>query len=108
MSINYTLIEDQLLALIESATSDSDPIIRLKYLRRLKKQALHHIRKEERKAAYDCRMKFAFSDIADSVGMDKKDIEYLVRVYLVDNPDKPKPKMKQRVDISDYIDLSGG
>lgn len=108
MSINYTLIEDQLLATIESATSDSDPIVRLKYLRRLKKQALHYIRQAERKAAYDCRMKFAYSDIADAVGMDRKEIEYLVRVYLVDNPEKPKPKMRQRVDISDYIDLSGG
>lgn len=107
MSMNYTLIEDQLLAMIESVTSDNDPITRLKHLRRLKKQATHYLRREERRAAYEARLTHAYADIAEAVGMDRKDLEYLVRVYLVDNPEKPAPKKRQRVDISNYIDLSG-
>lgn len=107
MSMTYTMLEDQLMMLIESATSDKDPIIRLKHLRRLKKQALHYLRRAERKAGYDARMVFASADIAESVGMDRKELEYLVRVYLVDNPEKPRPKQRQRVDITSYIDLSG-
>lgn len=105
MSINYTLLEDQLLALIDSVVAEKDHIIRLKYLRRLKKQALHYLRKEERRAAYEARMVFTYKDMAEAVGMDAKDIEYLVRVYLVDNPDKPAPKTRKRVDITQYIDL---
>lgn len=107
MSMTYTMLEDQLLALIEAATSDRDPIIRLQNIRRIKGQALHYLRKAERKAAYDARMAFSSSDIADAIRMDRKDLDYLVRVYLLDNPEKPAPKRQKRVDISQYIDLSG-
>jgi hypothetical protein len=107
MSMTYTMLEDQLMMLVESATSEQDPIIRLKHLRRLKKEGLKHLRKAERKAAYDARMAFSWTDIAEALQVDRKELEYLVSVYLVDNPEKPAPKKRQRVDISNYLDLSG-
>lgn len=105
--MTYTMLEDQLLMLIESAVSEQDPILRLKQIRRLKKQSIHLLRKAERKSAYDARMLFSWADLATALGVDRKELEYLVSVYLVDNPEKPAPKKRQRVDISEYIDLSG-
>jgi hypothetical protein len=107
MSMTYTMLEDQLLMLIESATSDSDPLIRLRNFRRLKSEAIKRLRAAERKAAYDARMAFSFSDIEEVVGIGRKELDYLVSVYLVDNPEKPAPKKRQRADLSNYIDLSG-
>lgn len=107
MSINYTLIEDQLLMLIESAASDSDLIIRLQHLHRLRKQASKHLRHAERKAAYNARMVYSGADLAEAINMDRKELEYLVKKYLEINPELPRPKRRIRLDISNYIDLSG-
>tara|TARA_R110000803_G_scaffold50063_2_gene104011 strand:- start:114 stop:440 length:327 start_codon:yes stop_codon:yes gene_type:complete len=105
MSINYTIFQDQMLMLLESVTSETDEMVRLQNLRKLKKDFVGRIRKEERKAAYEARMLFSSADVADSVGMDRKDLDYLVRVHLTDHPEKPSPKKRKRVDITNYLDL---
>ena len=104
--MRYTVLEDQLFALIESLSSEPDILIRLKTVRRMKEQTIALLRKAEREAAYKARMKYTIADVADAVGIGTKELDYLVRVYLVNNPEQPSPVRRERVDISGYMDLS--
>lgn len=104
--MRYTILEDQLIALIESISSEPDLLIRLQTVRKMKQQTITMLRKAEREAAYKARMKYSLADVADAVGIGTKELDYLVRVYLVNNPEQPAPVRRERVDISGYIDLS--
>ena len=46
-------------------------------------------------------------EIAEMLEMDRKDVDYLVRVYLVDNPYAPIPPRRNRTPIDQFVDLSG-
>lgn len=107
MASTYMALEDSLLQIITSLQAERDPIERLRAIRRLEATSTRAFRKLKREAAYDARMTMPTVQIAELLEMDRKDVEYLVRVYLVDNPHAPKPTIRKRKDIGDFIDLSG-
>jgi len=105
MSITRDL-EDQITSLMDSMQSERDPIVRLDVARNLERTFVKSIKKIKREAAYDARMKHSSREIADAVGADRKDIDYLVNVYLIDNPYKASPPRKHRVEVDSFVDLS--
>lgn len=107
MSMTYTAIEDQLISLIDTLSSEPNAIERLRMIKRVEELSRRMMRRIKTEAAYDARMKNNSGDIADAVEMDRKAIDYLVRVYLVNNPSKPRPRTRQPSDVSSCIDLSG-
>jgi hypothetical protein len=44
--------------------------------------------------------------ISDLTGIDRKNIEYLVRVYLVNNPNADRPKFRKRIEVTSFVDLT--
>jgi hypothetical protein len=107
MSMTYTAIEDQLISLIDTLSSEPNAIERLRTIKRIEELAMRMLRRIKTEAAYDARMRANSGDIADAVEMDRKAIDYLVRVYLVNNPSKPRPRTRQPSDVSSFLDLSG-
>ena len=107
MASTYMALEDSLLHIITSLQAERDPIERLRTIRRLEATSTRAFRKLKREAAYDARMTMPAVVIAEVLEMDRKDVEYLVRVYLVDNPHAAKPPIRQRKHIEHFIDLSG-
>jgi hypothetical protein len=107
MSTTYTTLEDSLLNILTSLEAEKDPVERLRAIRRLETTAVKAFRRIKREAAYDARMTRSSGEIADAVGMDRKDLDYLIRVYLVDNPYAPKPPHRTRHTIDHFVDLSG-
>ena len=98
-------IHDHLQVLADIVAGEPDPLRRLKSARTAEQQSKEMFRRIVRKAAYDARMIFSGQDIQDVTGIDRKDVDYLVRVYLLDNPMEPRPKQRQRADLSNYLDL---
>jgi hypothetical protein len=98
-------IHDHIQLLADIVAAEPDPLRRLKAARTAEQQSKAMFRRIVRKAAYDARMTFSSQDIQEITGIDRKDIEYLVRVYLLDNPMEPRPKQRQRADLSTYLDL---
>ena len=98
-------IHDHLVVLADIVASEQDPLRKLKAARTAEQEAKAMFRRIVRKAAYEARMTFSYQDIQDVTGIDRKDVEYLVRVYLLDNPMEPRPKQRQRADLSSYLDL---
>ncbi len=107
MSIIHA-IEDQITMITDSIYAEPDPVERLRALRILDQSITHRLRKLKREAAYDAAMTHPSRDIAERLGMDRKDVDYLVRVYLVDNPQKPAPPRRKRHAIDSFVNLSGG
>ena len=104
---NSTAINNHLLVLADIALAETDPLRRLKAARQAEQGSRKTFRRIVRKAAYDARMIFSAQDIQDITGIDRKDIDYLVKAYLQDNPMDPKPKQRKHVDLSEYMDLTG-
>lgn len=100
-------MEDSLLHILTSLEAERNPVERLRTIRMLEATSTKAFRKIKREAAYEARMTHSSSDIADALEMDRKDVDYLVRVYLVDNPYAPKPPVRHRGTITDFVDLSG-
>ena len=107
MASTYTALEDSLLQILTSLEAERNPLERLRAIRRLEVTSVRSFRKLKREAAYEARMTMPANQMAELLGMDRKDVEYLVRVYLVDNPYAPKPPIRQRVKIDSFVDLSG-
>lgn len=107
MSISHA-VEDQVTMITDSIYAEQDPVERLRALRILERSLVQRLRKLKREAAYDAAMKHPSRDIAERVGMDRKDVDYLIRVYLVDNPQKPEPPRRKRYAIDSFVDLSRG
>jgi|TARA_R110000803_G_scaffold201528_2_gene266346 hypothetical protein len=102
----YTIVQDQIQMLLEVAASNPDLILRLKDVRRLKKELFDAVRELERKSAYEARMVFSIKDVAEVLDMQRADLAYIVSAYTDKYPELPKPRQRQRVDISKYLDLS--
>lgn len=107
MASTYMALEDSLLQILTSLQAERDPLERLRTIRRLEATSASAFRKIKREAAYDARMTMPAIQIAELLEMDRKEVEYLVRVYLVDNPYAPKPPLKKRAKIDSFVDLSG-
>lgn len=96
-----------MLQILTSLQAERDPVERLRAIRRLERTVVGSLRKLKREAAYDARMTMPTVQIAELLEMDRKDVEYLVRVYLVDNPYAPKPTIRKRKELGNFVDLSG-
>lgn len=96
-----------MLQILTSLEGERDPVERLRAIRRLEGVSTRAFRKLKREAAYEARMARPSVEIAEMLEMDRKDIDYLVRVYLVDNPYAPAPPRKNRSKIERFVDLSG-
>lgn len=101
-------IEDQITMLTDSIYAEQDPVERLRALRIIERSLVQRLRKLKREAAYDAAMAHPSRDIAERVGMDRKDVDYLVRVYLEDNPQKVPPPRRKRHTIDSFVNLSRG
>lgn len=99
-------LEDSLLQILTSLQAERNPIERLRTIRKLEAASVRAFRKLKREAAYDARMTMPAIQIAELLDMDRKEVEYLVRVYQVDNPYAPKPPIRQRIQIDQFVDLS--
>lgn len=107
MASTYTALEDSLLQIITSLEIERDPVERLRAIRKLEAVSTRAFRKLKREAAYEARMSMPAIQIAELLDMDRKEIEYLVRVYLVDNPHAQEPARRKRIAIDQFVDLSG-
>ena len=107
MASTYMALEDSMLQILTSLEAERNPVERLRAIRRLEATSTRAFRKLKREAAYEARMTMPAIQIAELLEMDRKDVEYLVRVYLVDNPHAPKPPLEQRKQIDQFVDLSG-
>lgn len=87
--------------------SETDPINRLDAARKLEKTITAIFRKAKREAAYEAAMIASSSEIGDRVGAYRRDIDYLVRCYMEDNPHQPAPPRRSRREIESFVDLSG-
>jgi hypothetical protein len=99
-------IEDQITMLTDTIYSEPNPVERLRALRILERSLVQRLRKLKREAAYDAAMTMPSSEVAHRLEMDRKDVEYLVRCYLGDNPHKPAPPRRKRHAIDAFVDLS--
>lgn len=106
MATTYMALEDSLLQILTSLEAERNPVERLRAIRRLEATSTRAFRKLKREAAYEARMTMPAIQIAELLEMDRKDVEYLVRVYLVDNPHAPEPPRRQRKQIDQFVDLS--
>lgn len=101
------MLEDSLLQILTSLESERDPIERLRAIIKLEATATRAFKKLKREAAYEAIMTMPAVQIAELVDMDRKSVEYLIRVYLVDNPYAAKPPIRKRKHINQFVDLSG-
>ena len=106
MGIRYTHFYDEFQALIDSLLHDSDETQRLANLQRLYKEGLTLMLRARDEAAYDLRTKYSSEDAEALAGVSRRHIDYWATRYRRRN-NLPKLKQKRRVDLSEFIDLSG-
>jgi hypothetical protein len=99
-------VEDQITMVTDTIYSEKDPLERLRAIRALERSLVQRLRKLKREAAYDAVLTMPSSEVGHRLQMDRKDVDYLVRCYLADNPHKPAPPRKKRHAIDSFVDLS--
>ena len=103
---SYRALEDSILNIITSIEAERDPVERLKMARAIQSTVRKALMPVNQSAAYAARMIYPTAQIADLTGIDRKNIEYLVRVYLANNPNAERPKFRKRVEVTSFVDLT--
>lgn len=103
---NYRALEDSILSTITSIEAERDPIERLRMAKAIRETATSALAAINQHAAYSARMVYPTKQISELTGLDRKHLEYLVRVYLVNNPRAERPKFRQRVEVNSFVDLT--
>lgn len=106
MSTYLSVLQDQAQALGDQLYAQPDPMQRLADANAIDAYMALLLRKIRQEAAYEARQTMASGNIAEVLGMDRKQIDYLVRRYLEDHPHKPKPPRHNRHLIESYVDLT--
>lgn len=87
--------------MIDRIYAIKDPVERLKVIHLLQAFITTELRKAKRDAAYSSRKTYTSTEIENKTGIYRKDIDYLVRCYITDNPAAPVPKhMKKSIKAS--------
>ena len=103
---SYRALEDSILSIITSIEAERDPIERLRMAKAIHETTTNALRGINQHAAYAARLTYPTKQIFELTGLDRKHIEYLVRVYLVNNPRAERPKFRQRVQVNSFVDLT--
>lgn len=103
---SYRALEDSILNVITSIEAERNPIERLKMARAIQSTVRKALMPINQHAAYDARMIYPTAQISDLTGIDRKNVEYLVRVYLINNPNAERPKFRKRIEVTSFVDLT--
>lgn len=107
MATPYHQFHDQMQAIIDSISHDSDNAARLNNLQRLSTDFRRAIIAARDEAAYDLRTHYSSEDAEILAGVARRYIDYWARRWQQKNM-LPKLKARRRIDLSDAVDLSGG
>jgi hypothetical protein len=106
MSNHYLPVEDQMLEAMNRIYAIKDPVERLKVIHKIQKFLSSQLRTAKRDAAYSARKTMTSSQLESLTDIYRKDIDYLVRCHIEDNPALPVLK-HMRTKITKSIDLRG-
>jgi hypothetical protein len=104
-SIPYMQLHDQMVAITDSLWAERDPIKRLALADALERDGMAILRKIKYESAYTARTKYSAENISRISGIDRKQITYLVKKHMDQNPQLPRITKKANQDVSDFIDL---
>lgn len=105
MAVQYSQFYDQFVALVDSISHESDERQRVRNLYALQRDAHRILVLARDEAAYAMRCRYSSEDAAALSGIDRKRLDYWAYRHR-DRAGLPGLKRQQRVDISEFIDLS--
>lgn len=76
--------------------AERDPVKRLTLIKEIGDRFTKELQKLRRETAYEAKFNATWVELADATGMDRKNLESIVRQYFRDNPDKPKHPWSHR------------
>lgn len=107
MGIRYTHFYDEFQGLLDSLTHDSDETQRLANIQSLHKDATSLLLRARDEAAYDLRTRYSGKDAETLSNVSRRHIDYWAKRHMRRN-NLPPLKRRERVDLSNVVDLSSG
>ena len=83
-------MHNQLTMLLDLFYAERDPVQRLIALKEIGERFTKETQRMRREAAYEAKFSYSWTGLAEITGMDRKNLESIVRQYFRENPDKPR------------------
>jgi len=80
----------QLTILLDLFYRETDPTQRLIAIKDIGERFTKEIQRLRREAAYQAKFDYTWVGLADATGMDRKNLEAIVRQYFRENPNAPR------------------
>lgn len=89
-------LHNEVTVLMDFFHAERDPVKRLTLIKEIGDRFTKELQKLRRETAYEAKFLMTWNDLADATGMDKKNLESIVRQYFRENPEKPKHPWSHR------------
>lgn len=106
MSTPYIVIDDQMIALLDVIAAERSPVKRLAIIDKARQSWDKRISQMHYEAAYEARRQFAYADISQMTGIDRKRLFRLVSKYTDLHPEADFPRRKKPSEVTEFIDLT--
>lgn len=83
-------LHNQITLIMDLFYSEHDPVKRLTLIKEIGDRLTKELQKLRRETAYEAKFKMTWVELSEATGMDRRNLESIVRQFFRENPDKPK------------------